>query len=128
MSSPSNRIRMTSAGVGESGQRAKNQVTRALIQGSERKKERLLYADPDDHNFNYSSRYVGGGPSLGGTFGAGGFPADEWAESPPRRGDSPYRTMGSPSMPAIRGGPLNKVKPISNEDEDELIQVFKDII
>ena len=32
------------------------------------------------------------------------------------------------SMPAIKQGPLKKVKPITNEDEDELITVLKDII
>ena len=31
-------------------------------------------------------------------------------------------------MPVIRQGPLHKMKPISNEDEDELIQILKDII
>ena len=31
-------------------------------------------------------------------------------------------------MPPIRSGPLNKVKAISNEDEDEFVQILKDII
>ena len=31
-------------------------------------------------------------------------------------------------MPPCRQGPLKRVKPITNEEEDELIQLFKDII
>ena len=34
---------------------------RSLHQGSERKKERMLYADPADHNFSYNRRYIGDG-------------------------------------------------------------------
>lgn len=78
----------------------------------------MKYADPDDHNFNYSKRYIGTG--MTSKFD---IPPNEWERSSPaRRGASAYanpRLMTA--MPAIRRGPLNKVKPISNEDEDELM-------
>ena len=33
-------------------------VTRNLFQGSEKKRERMQYADPDDHYFNSNKRFV----------------------------------------------------------------------
>ena len=111
-----------------SATKIKNSVTRHLIQGSVRKEERMKYADPDDHGFNYTRRYIGG-PSLQASAFAERDAAGEWA-TPARRGPNAYAagpTIGL-SMPPIRNGPLNKVKAISNEDEDEFVQILKDII
>jgi hypothetical protein len=36
----------------------KNSVIRMLAQGSEKKKDRMQYADPNDHSFSYSKRFV----------------------------------------------------------------------
>ena len=96
-----------------------------MLQGSEKKKFRMMYADPDDHNFNYTRKYIGGG-SMHGSFAGGGLGGiivgGEWGETPSRRGASSFaRERISSAMPAIRAGPLSNVKPISNEDEDELI-------
>ena len=111
-----------------SASKIKNSVTRHLIQGSVRKEERMKYADPDDHSFNYTRRYIGG-PSMYASAFADRDAAGEWA-TPARRGASAYaaRDRITATMPPIRAGPLNKVKPISNEDEDELIQILKDVI
>ena len=94
--------------------------------GSERKKDRMKYADPDDHEFGYDRRYIGAGASYSSKFTK---TPNEWGESPSRRGASAYaRERIGATMPVIRQGPLHKVKPISNEDEDELIQILKDVI
>lgn len=36
----------------------KNAVTRRLIQGSAKKKDRMQYADPNDHSFNNTRRFI----------------------------------------------------------------------
>jgi hypothetical protein len=83
----------------------KNSVIRMLAQGSEKKKDRMQYADPDDHNFNYSKRFVA-------------------RESYPW----PVNNFDLNSMPKVKEGPLSRVSPLNNDEEDELITVFKEII
>ena len=39
--------------------KVKNSVTRKLISGSAKKQQRMLYADPNDHSFNDTSRFTG---------------------------------------------------------------------
>ena len=88
----------------------------------------MKYADPDDHSFNYTRRYIGG-PSAEASAFARRDAAGEWINSP-LRGPDVYGARGKAfaAMPPIRKGPLSKVKAISNEDEDELVQILKDII
>lgn len=59
---------------------------------------------------------------MGAGFANSPSPSRFGPETPSRRAAGAYaRERISTAMPAIRSGPLNKVKPISNEDEDELI-------
>ena len=76
-----------------------------LAQGSEKKKDRMMYADPDDHSYNYSKRFIA-------------------RESKPW----PVNTFDLGSMPPVKEGPLPRVSPLNNDEEDELITVFKEII
>jgi hypothetical protein len=83
----------------------KNDVTRHLMQGSSAKKDRMKYADPNDHSFNASDRFV-------------------------NRKTSPYLIVDKKNerqMPPVRQH-LPRVSPISNDIEDELITVFKDMM
>mmetsp|Transcript_14154 Transcript_14154/g.24051 ORF Transcript_14154/g.24051 Transcript_14154/m.24051 type:complete len:216 (-) Transcript_14154:367-1014(-) len=81
-------------------------VTRNLIQGSEKKKQRLMYADPNDHSFNYTKRFV-------------------------QRETNPFSISNyeQEQAPMVKQGPLSKrVCNLNTEMEDELITVLKDII
>jgi len=82
----------------------KNQVTRSLIQGSAKKADRMQYADPMDHSFNNTKRFV-------------------------NHDSDPFRmnTQDLSRMPAVRNF-LPRRSPLNNDDEDELITVLKDII
>lgn len=74
-----------------------------MAQASEKKKERLRYADPFDHSFNYDRRFVQRDSAL---YGA-----------------RPSKEVASPSHPL-----LPKVNPLNVEDEDELITVLKEFM
>jgi hypothetical protein len=87
------------------GLSGKNSVIRMLAQGSEKKKDRMQYADPADHSYNYGRRFVA-------------------RESKPW----PVNTFDLNSMPTLKEGPLPRVSPLNNDEEDELITVFKEII
>ena len=66
---------------------------------------------------------------MGGGFAGSPVSSKFGPDTASRRGAGAYaRDRISTAMPAIRNGPLSKVKPISNEDEDELVQIFKDMI
>ena len=84
----------------------KNQVevTRALIQGSSAKKDRLQFADPNDHYFNSKERFTNKKTS------------EYFIDSKDEK-----------QMPAIKHS-LPKVSPLNQDEEDELITVIKDII
>lgn len=76
-------------------------VTRHLAQASEKKKERLRYADPFDHSFNYDRRFVERDSGL--------YPSSQVA-----------MTQSHHLLP--------KVNALNVEDEDELITVLKEFI
>lgn len=80
-------------------------MIRMLAQGSEKKKDRMQYADPADHNYGYQKRFVA-------------------RESKPW----PVNNFDLNSMPTVKEGPLPRVSPLNNDEEDELITVFKEII
>jgi len=65
----------------------------------------MKYADPTDHCFNADRRFIA-------------------------RQSVPFsvNNFDLSSMPAIKEGPLSRVSPLTNEEEDELITVLKDII
>ena len=66
-----------------------------------------MYADPNDHYFNHSKRFTD------------------------KKNFSPQRPQGGISkydLPPIRYGPLSKVSVLTNEEEDELVTVLKDVI
>ena len=64
----------------------KNNVTRNLLLGSEKKKDRMIFADPEDHSFSYKKRFV-------------------------NRESVPFSVSNYDlaSMPIIKGGPLTKI-------------------
>jgi len=74
-----------------------------LAQASEKKKARMQYADPYDHQFNHSRRFVAKDSRLYPESSASCF-------SPPK------------------GHLLPKVNPLNVEDEDELITVLKEFV
>ena len=76
-----------------------------LAAGSERKRDRMQYADPDDHSYNYTRRFIA-------------RESEMW----------PVNTFDLNSMPQVKEGPLPRVSPLNNDEEDELITVFKEII
>lgn len=84
-------------------------MTRNLIQFSERKKDRLKYADPLDHSFNYESKFVD-------------RPA--FTEYQRQAGNLGVR----PVYNYVQHRVLPKVNKIDVEEEDELITVLKDIL
>ena len=65
----------------------------------------MQYADQDDHFFNGSRRFVA-------------------RESFP----FPVNTFVTSAMPVVKEGPLKKQSPITTEEQDELVTVFKDMI
>jgi hypothetical protein len=84
--------------------RPSTDVTRILMQGSEKKKNRMQFADPYDHHFNGSRRFID------------------------RKTFAPISRQDDSLMPPIKQGPLLRVSPLSNEDEDELITLFRETI
>lgn len=77
-------------------------MTRHLAQASEKKKERLRYADPFDHSFNYDRRFTNRDSGL--------YP----------------QSLGTTAPQSHHL--LPKVNPLNVEDEDELITVLKEFI
>ena len=65
----------------------------------------MIYADEDDHHYNNTMRFVA-------------RESKQW----------PINTFDLNSMPSIKDGPLPRVSPLNNEEQDEVITVFKDII
>ena len=76
-------------------------MTRHLAQASEKKKDRLRYADPYDHSFNYDRRFT-------------------------QRDSGLYPPSAGMTLPSHHL--LPKVNPLNVEDEDELITVLKEFI
>ena len=74
-----------------------------MAQASEKKKERLRYADPYDHSFNYDRRFVQRDSGL-------------YPSSQSKATVQPGHTL------------LPKVNPLNVEDEDELVTVLKEFI
>ena len=75
------------------------------MQSSAKKQERMMYADPNDHSFNYERRFVD-------------RKTHEFGMNAKRDLDQ---------MPEVKKA-LPKVSPLNVDDEDELITIFKDII
>jgi hypothetical protein len=82
-------------------------VTRHLVQCSERKKDRMLYADPYDHAFNYERKFVD----------RANLDAFERQSN----------VLGLQSGP-ISHKILKRVNEIDVEEEDELVTVLKEIM
>lgn len=78
-------------------------VTRHLAQASEKKKERMRYADPFDHSFNYDRRFT-------------------------QRDSTMYRSQVGKELTQPNHTLLPKVNPLNVEDEDELITVLKEFM
>lgn len=76
-------------------------VTRHLAQASAKKQERMKYADPFDHSFNYDRRFTERNSNL--------YP-------------------GKPSQSKPQYSLLPKVNPLNVDDEDELVTVLKELI